>query len=151
MLHARLTVGGGLLEDAVSKLHQVVEKTAKSRVAAEPTLPTQIEEMETHPLYLSLRILEGDVKRIYSDMANNCASHYDVYNLGVNLDILDSLVSTSKSLRDYKSLKVKRVEASAKYALDVWDLLHNDFGWKPVGVGWPKPAESCPVEDYSDW
>jgi hypothetical protein len=151
MLYAKLTVAEGLLEDAVSKLHEVVEKAAKSRVAAEPTLPAQIEEMETHPLYLSLRILEEDVKRIYLHMANNCASHYDVYNLGVNLDILDSLVSTSKSIRDYKSLKVKRVEASAKYTLDVWNLLLNDFGWKPVGIGWPKPAESSPVEDYSDW
>jgi hypothetical protein len=83
-----------------------------------------------HPFNRSLELLEDDILRMFRNFNSGSFSIVDVYELGVNLDLALALAEGKyKTVKDYKSLRSKRSQASATYILDVWKYLLNDLEW----------------------
>lgn len=91
-----------------------------------------------HPLTNALRILDSDLLKILS---NETMGNYDfkaIYQLGINIDLLKSIVIDNKTVKDYQSFQLKRATAMASFRLDVWRRMITQYRFKPVESGYPK-------------
>jgi hypothetical protein len=102
-----------------------------------------------HPVHKSLVLLEEDLKAISRAVADGVVNYSMIYGLGLNLELMVSMTKDNKTFKDYKSLQVKRSQATAEYTLDVWAQLINEIGYKPKDEGWPRVKSTMIQED--DW
>jgi hypothetical protein len=140
------------------KVQQIVEDICyisdnmKVGIGTELLLPNDSSDILVHPLHKVLTLLKEDVKRIcrlYD--SEELSLKEDVYTLGINIELLLSMVNDGKTYKDYKTLKVKRQLATARAQLDTWAQMINEYSFRPVDKDYPVVKSSKLFYTEEDW
>jgi hypothetical protein len=148
-LMAWKSVYGNKISEIAEKLHYVQHSPNRILSTTNSSLDTK-DSLNIHPLHASLTVMDDDIKSVYRGIADDTGGLEEIYNLGLNIELLVSMARDGKTFKDYQSLQAKRQQAMAQATLDIWSEVLYTYEYKPVDKGYPQGGPPPTPDDWYD-